>query len=310
MFFLLYFGNGIEKLHNGIMLSILGILTVFFAGVMVSYWPDLYFGYENNLKDQFFGKLFYNFWWYEFARVRLNYILFFIFFILFTFNAKLTKLPNKTFFSILALAVISNLIWLIEVVIRGWKGLYWLEYIHIAIFMVGILFLCWLVFINRENKNDENKKDILFYGILYALFSVTYITILKLTFGHVKINNNWNWIFFDIPKNFVHYIIFMIVQMSVIFALNIIIAKYEKVTINAKIVFLNLCTMIIIPICSFFSSVIISDDKIKHISTIFDLVDAFYYDPIDWVKLGSIIFGFVIYECSYIAYLKKGACII
>jgi hypothetical protein len=300
-----YLGNGIEKLHNGIMFPLLGILTILFAWVMISYWPDLYFGYENNFKHQFFGKLFYNFWWYEFARVRLNYSLFFVFFVIFTFNAKLTKLPNKTFFSILALAVISNLVWFVEVVIRGWKGLYWLEYIHIAIFIIGILFLCWLVFLNKENKNDKNKKDILFYGTVYALFLIIYIAMLKLTFGHVKINNNWNWIFYDIPKNLVHYVIFIVLQMFIIFAINIVIAKYEKVRINIKIVCLNLCSMIIIPIYTFFLSVIILDDKIIHIFTIFDLVSAFYYDPVDWVKLGSIIFGFVIYECSYIAYLKK-----
>jgi hypothetical protein len=205
----------------------------------------------------------------------------------------------------LALAAISNIIWLIEVIIRGWEGLYWLEYIHIALFLIGILFLCWLVFLNRGNKAVEYKKDLLFYGTLYTIFVVVFITLLKLTFGHIIIHNDWDYIFYDIPENIVHYAIYTFLQIFIIFTINIIIARYESVTINAKIVCLNLFSMIIIPIYTFFSSLIILDNNILYLFCIFGSVYAFYYDPIDWVKLGSIIFGFVIYECFYIAYLKE-----
>jgi hypothetical protein len=208
-------------------------------------------------------------------------------------------------FSILLLAGISNLTWLLEIIIRGWKGLYWLEYIHIAIFIIGILFLRWLVFINKENKNEKNLKDFLFYGTLYALFSIIFILVLKFTFGHVKINNGWYWIRSDIPKNLVHYILCIVLQMFIICVINIIIAKYEKIPISAKIVCLNICSMIIIPIYTFLASFILLNDRIIYTFDVLDLSRAVYIDPVDLVKLGNIIFGYVIYECFYIAYLKR-----
>jgi hypothetical protein len=229
---------------------------------------------------------------------------------LFVFNIKILKLPNRIFYSILILAAITNMSWLLEVLVRGWRGLYWLEYTHIAIFIIGVLFLCWLIFINKENKNEKNKKDILFYGTLYALFSVIFIIILKLTFGHVKINNAWTWIFSDIPDNFVHYVLCILLQMFIMCAINILIAKYEKIKISVGIVCLIICSMIIIPIFTFLASFIILNDRIMHLFTIFGLAYAFYFDPIDWIKLGTIIFVFVLYECFYIAYCKKREIII
>jgi hypothetical protein len=58
VYFLLYFEDGLRKLHIGILLPILCILTVLFAGVMIWYKPALYFDYFNLGKYHIFGMFF------------------------------------------------------------------------------------------------------------------------------------------------------------------------------------------------------------------------------------------------------------
>jgi hypothetical protein len=226
------------------------------------------------------------------------------------FNIKIVKLPKKTVFSIILLAVIANILWLSEILLRGegWRGLYWLKYIHIAPFLIGILFLWWLIIIDQINKNEKNIKDIVFYGITYTLFLLITVNLFKLMYGNLKVNNDWGWIFRELRENMAHYIFIIIIQMCVIFGINIIITKYEKIKITAKTVCLNIFSMIIIPLYAFLTSFVILNRKITFLIeelSLYNPIRAVYFDPIDWIKLGSMIFGFTVYECFYIAYLKN-----
>jgi hypothetical protein len=288
------------KLNNGIIFFLLLFLTIFFVGVMVSDWPGLYLGYGNYYNHKIFGNFFYNVQWREWSWLRLAYSIFYTAFLLLIINTRLLKLPNKIFISIILLAGISNIIWVVEVLIRGWGGLYWLEYIHIAFFIIGILFLIWIVVISN---NEKHIKNIIFYGVLYTLFLFTFIFLLKLTYGHIKINNDWGWIFRESRENLTHYIFNFILQIATIFLINNIIIKYEKVIISLKIICINLFLMIIIPVYTFLSSFVILNLNIGY-----PYLNAVYFDPIDWIKLGNIIFGFVIYECLFIAYIKQKKC--
>jgi hypothetical protein len=118
------------KLHNLVAFFILFFFTIIFVVVMVSDCPDLYIYYENVYNHYIFGNFFYYLQWPTWDWSRLAYSIFYAVFLLIFLNTKILKLPNKIIFSVILLASISNFIWVIEVLLRGWEGLYWLEYIH------------------------------------------------------------------------------------------------------------------------------------------------------------------------------------
>lgn len=307
---LLGFNKILLKLNNLFKFSILFFLTIIFFGIMVSDWPDRYLGYDNVFDHQIFGKFFWYFEWHEWDWIRLSYSIFYAVFLLLILNIKILKLSNKMIFSIISLAGISNIIWIIEVLLRGWRGLYWLEYIHIAPFIIGILFFCWLIIINKMYKTKKHAVDILFYGILYVLFLLVFIKLFNLLFSHVYARYGLRYSF---SKYWKHYILIIMLQMCIIFIINSVIARYEKVVMCKKIICLNLFSMVIIPIYTFLSSFIILNSNISNMigeltflsGLTFFGINASYFDPVDWLKLGSIIFGLIIYECLYIAYLKQ-----
>jgi hypothetical protein len=86
--------------------------------------------------------------------------------------------------------------------------------------------------------------------------------------------------------------------MAVIFAFNIIVAKIEGHKRVKSIILVILLPIIMIPLTTIFVSYLISQLP-------FMPYHGLYLDPIHWLKMGNIIFGFIIYECSYIAYLNK-----
>jgi len=292
------------------MYLLLFVLPVIFVGIWMSDRSGSYFGKLLWQLNIMVGDL-----------PSLSYSLFYMFFLLFTLNVKIFKLSNKIFFSIIILAVIASIVWFLEITFRGWRGLYWLEYFHIAVVVIGLLFLYWLVYINKINNNGKLKNDVMFYVITYTVFLVIFAILLKLTFSHVRGKYG---LFYDVSKYWLHYAVYIILQICLIFAANIVITKYEKVKIDIKLICLNLFSMIIIPIFTFLASFVSLCDRIIYISNIFDYIRLILYeliykifhiefnhnaavyadflDPIDWIKMGSIIFGFVIYECLYIAF--------
>jgi hypothetical protein len=88
-------------------------------------------------------------------------------------------------------------------------------------------------------------------------------------------------------------------MILIITLFNIMIARYEKVKINRKLIFLIIGLIPSILLLTIIKSFIILKLKLP------ELIAIKLFDPIHWIKLGSIIFGFVIYECTYIVYLKN-----
>jgi hypothetical protein len=296
------------KLRNLITLSIAIFLTVFFAFVMVSAWPGYFLGSEYYVTYPVLERLFWELEMPYWDLLRLMYTVFYAVFLLLLFNSKILKLPRKIIFSVILLAGTANLVWVIEVIARGWRGLYWLEYIHAALFVIGILFLCWLVIINRNNTVNNHKRDMLFYGTLYTLLLLIFIVLFKILFKNVYDQYGLRYSF---SKYWPRYIFIIAVQVSIIVIFNILVLKYEKAVISTKIVCLAVFSMILIPVYTFLSSYIVLNGNIENIfdslsiSLNWDFIRASYFDPIDWIKLGNIIFGFVIYECLFIAYIKQ-----
>jgi hypothetical protein len=289
-------------------LFILTVLSFLFIFILVSAWPAHYLGNEYFFNYPILGRFFWELEIPSFYLIRLNYSIFYAGFLLLILNIKILKLPLKNIFAVVLLAVIANLTWFIEVLLRGWDGLYWLEYIHISLFIIGIMFLYWLTIINKNSKINNYKMDIIFYGILYALFLIIFILLFKFLFKNVYDNYG---LIYSFSKHWIHYISIIFLQTAIIFTFNILVIKHEKSVINVKIACLNVFLIIIIPAYTFMSSFIILDhyitnmlDELTNLLYLYFKSES-YFDPISWIKSGNIIFGFVIYECLFIAYIKQ-----
>jgi hypothetical protein len=227
--------------------------------------------------------------------VILLYTLFyFTYFLVYIFKY-LYKIKLDKSVSIIILAFLSNTIWLIEVLINGWDGLIWIKYKHIAFYIIFGLFICWLIFINMKNGIRIILFKLGVYIAIYLLFMLIFTNTFYALFNAFRsylmhiIVFNLNFTLF-LENDYLFYGIIILIKVLFILLFNIIIAKIEKQKINIVMI---LGTILIIP----FTTIMVSY-LIPHFTTV-----PLYLDPIHWLKTGSIIFGFIIYECSYIAYL-------
>ncbi|MDR0320127.1 MAG: hypothetical protein LBI28_01355 [Treponema sp.] len=218
------------------------------------------------------------------------------------------KIETRIVFSIIIFAFVSNIIWLIEVLIQGWSGLLWLKYTHIAFYIIYGLFIVWLVFIKKSSGLEGIKKiavKILCYSLLYVTFMKIFMDTFYALFNPFKsfmiyilvFKLNLSIIF---ENYYAVYILIIIIQIAIIFIFNIVVAKIERQKIEKDIILFILLPIIAIPLTTVFVSYLISQLPIMP-------YHGLYLEPIHWLKMGNIIFGFIIYECSYIAYLNKKA---
>ena len=198
--------------------------------------------------------------------------------------------------SIFFFAIISNTLWLIEIFYHGWEGKIWIKYHHISFYFIAILFTIWIIYIDGIKNRKKIFIDIIIYNITYfillLIFSIVFIIIFD------------KWLIFAVtlklnisPLNTI--VLLLIFQIGIILLINLIFAKYEKVKINRR-----LFCIIIGSIPSIILFTIIISYFIIKLQLPFDGI-IWFLDPIHWLKMGSIIFGFIIYECTYIVYLKN-----
>jgi hypothetical protein len=200
-------------------------------------------------------------------------------------------------FSIFILAIISNSIWLIELFnYGGWRGLEWIKNFHYSLCIIPFLFIIWLCLISYSLKV---KIRPILYSIIYVIFFYLSINIF-----YIQMNDGpsalftlmyYSQYFPDfIVRNY--YYVCTILEIILIYILNIIICLFETKKLNLRDVIIISLHIIIIPIFSIIISYIIL--------SIIKQNDRYCLEPIHWFKTGSIIFGFIIYECSYIYYMK------
>jgi hypothetical protein len=205
-------------------------------------------------------------------------------------------------FSIFILAVLSNSIWLIELFIYGgWGGLEWISNLHYSLYVIPVLFIIWLYYICFRLKV---KIRPILYIIIYALFFYVSLNIF-----YIQMNDGPGALFTLLyySQYFPHFIVntyyyvCTILEIILIYILNIIICLFETKKLIFKDIIIISLHVIIIPVLSIIISYIIL--------SIIKQYDRYCLEPIHWFKTGSIIFGFVFYECSYIYYIKnkKGA---
>ncbi|MCL2800356.1 MAG: hypothetical protein FWD28_01175 [Treponema sp.] len=214
-------------------------------------------------------------------------------------NKLLGKLCSKYIFSIVILAFLSNLIWIIELLYHGWDGLTWLSYFHYALIIIPILFFLWLTYICY---NLNVKINILFYVVMYIIFFVVFRIILffQTISGPSAIPVSLYFSDTDLAIAIIGKLFYIgiVLQCVLIYIVNIIICLYEKKKITVKDIIIISSHIIIIPIvCVIVSFIILFLLKLNYMR--------YTFEPIHWVKTGSIIFSFIIYECSFIYYIKK-----
>jgi hypothetical protein len=213
------------------------------------------------------------------------------------------KIETRIALSIIIFAFISNMIWLIEVLIHGWDGLLWLKYNHVAFYIIYGLFIAWLVFINKNSGLKKIAIKTACYSVIYIIFMIIFVDTFYALFNLFRSFMVHQLVFvFNLigilEYEYVFKILIIIIQIVVIFVFNIIVAKVEGRKIVKNILLVILLPIIMIPLTTVFVSYLLSQLP-------FMPYHGLYLDPIHWLKMGNIIFGFIVYECSYIAYLNK-----
>ena len=219
-----------------------------------------------------------------------------------------TKFKASGIISIVALAVLSNLVWILEVLYNGWAGLKWVSIFHHSYYVIFILFIAWLLYISFDLKV---KTHPIFYGFIYIGFFALSILLFTVQLSSGPSTLILFSFIMDSMEDLsllpllvtIYKFICMILEIGLIILLNSIIYKYETGKNNKHKFITIILPIIAIPVMS----IILSFITMLLISTTIINIPYIKYclEPIHWFKSGSIIFSFVIYECSYIYYVKN-----
>jgi hypothetical protein len=209
------------------------------------------------------------------------------------YSIGILKIKKEIVCSILFLATISQKVWIFEVNKRDWTGLIWLKYFHIAFVVIYLLFIIWLLYIEYHVKNKI--KTILIHLLFYSVILVVFI---KYTtdnlFWALYVNSRFSYLIFILVCNitseyykylYIGTIIFL--EIIVIFSINIGIMFVEKKKFTKKIIGIILLPILFIPI---YTAILTRNYGIL--------------DWEHWLKTGNIIFSVILYECTYITYIK------
>jgi len=199
------------------------------------------------------------------------------------------------------LAILSNSIWLIELYnYGGWRGLEWISNFHYSLYIIPFLFIIWLFFISYSLKV---KIYPVLYGIIYIIFFYISMRIFRVLMSE-GMAAFFTFMYYAqylpsfILKNvYIYYIFWILLEIILIYILNIIICLFETRKIILKDIIIISLHIIIIPVLLVVTSYIIL--------SIIKQYDRYCLEPIHWFKTGSIISGYIIYECSYIYYIKN-----
>jgi hypothetical protein len=237
-------------------------------------------------------------WYYRYFDFRyIIYEILYMFIIYGTFlwySIGILKIKKRIVFSILFLATISQKIWIYEIIKRDWTGLIWLKYFHIAFVVIYLLFIIWLLYMEYHVKNKIKTIIIhlLFYSVILAVF-IKYTT--DNLFWAIYVNSHFSGLIFNLvykitTEDYKYYLyigIIIFLEIIVIFSINMGIMLVEKKIFSKKIIGIILLPILFIPI---YTSILTRDYVIL--------------DWEHWLKTGNIIFSVILYECTYIAYIK------
>jgi hypothetical protein len=206
----------------------------------------------------------------------------------------------KSIFKLLILSTLCMLIWLGEVLIRGWVGLLWLNYFHLAWLIIGLILL--LLVIRVEGKIKPLRHLFGYPALVFAYMIPIIIICLVLYDRHS--GTVWN-------RMLDHSVILAYSLMTIPFVVfgitsflcNIIVARMEKVKLSIKHKVIMFFSAYLIPVvCSIVTIIIFSQSYIFSKYNIRPFKEGL--ELIHWIKSGSYLFAFILYEGYYYLWLK------
>ena len=242
--------------------------------------------------------------YHAFNTYKNFYFLYFICGTFLWYSIVFLNLNKSIVFSILAFAAISQKIWIYEIIKRDWTGLIWLNYFHIAFVIIYALFIAWLSYMEYHVKNKIKTAivHLLFYSFIFIVF-IKYTTdnlfwaiisprgyVAECIYYFVPYINNKlnNGVYNDAVENYHIYLgILIFLELLVILIINTGILFMERKKFSKKIIGIILLPIISIPI---YTAMLTSN---------YGLLDWEH-----WLKTGNIIFSVILYECTYIVYVK------
>lgn len=188
-------------------------------------------------------------------------------------------------------------IWFIEVLIRDWTGLEWLNYWHYASLIIPLLVLFWVVVINGKL---EYKKHLAWYPLLFLSY-VIFLVILIASYPedfHPQLwgrgVNEYTPYTFYIP---------MIFFPVVTYFWNMKLARIEKKQLTGLNKLVLFFSPFIIPVICALITILLFKQSYLFPPTPPDPIKN-GLEAIHWAKSGSLIFAFIFYEGIFYLWLK------
>jgi hypothetical protein len=206
------------------------------------------------------------------------------------YSIGILKIKKEIVCSILFLATISQKVWIFEVIKRDWTGLVWLSYFHIAFIVIYALFIIWLLYMEYYVKNKIKTIIIhlLFYSVILVVF-IKYTTdnLFRAIYPFMFFSRLISILLHITTEYYIYLGIIIFLEIIVIFLINTGIMLVEKKKFTKKIIWIILLPILFIPI---YTAILTRNYGIL--------------DWEHWLKTGNIIFSVILYECTYISYIK------
>jgi len=199
----------------------------------------------------------------------------------------------KPIFKLLILSALCMFIWLGEVLVRGWAGLQWLNYFHYE-WLIILLFIFLLVI--RADRKIIAWKHLIAYPILILVYLIPLLMICSAIIQRhhdsiIPARQNLQFFIATTAFGIFTYLI------------NIIVARMEKVKLSLKHKLLLFFSAYFIPfICLLVTVLLFSQQYIFSKYSIEPFKQGFQL--IHWIKSGSYLFAFILYEGYYYLWLK------
>ena len=207
----------------------------------------------------------------------------------------------KQILQLLLMATICMLIWLFEILLRDWRGLQWMNYFHIAWLIIPTIIFIWVVRI--EGDMVARKHFFIYPLMIFIYFILMSIICTSIWEGIEKVNyrlfrNNYSR--FEI---YLLYTIPVFLYGFITFIGNLIVARVEKKSLSLKSKLVLFFSPYLIPlICLLVTMFLFTQKYLFPVTSLSPMKEGL--DILHWIKSGSFIFAYVMYEGSYYLWLK------
>jgi hypothetical protein len=204
--------------------------------------------------------------------------------------------------NLLIFAFFVTLIWVIEVyLISGWAGMAWQDDWLYSMAIIPVLSLIWVIWINR-------KIQIFKHLIAYPILLFTYLSYFAIYLLVILEEINYPSASVLFSTEIVYPLIYIVLGYLFLFTFpvittlwNIIFARFENKKLSKRNLWMLFFSTFLIPVISVVLTILVFSQ-----SYLFPEPHPkpFIESLVHWLKSGSLIFTFIIYEGVYYLWLK------